>query len=300
MIGKILLFGGSGFLGPVILEKYSDIISVGRTSPPNYIKNKHIFFESLEDLSVLDDINVDKVIFLIGNSNHHYLNNTVSEGINYNILPLKKVMAYFSKRRLKKFICLTSILLYGNEEKNKPTNEQDEIFPYQNEYIFSKFLSEQIVSFYEDQVPSIILRCSNIYGPTKLIRPDVIPTLIQDCIGPNQVSVWSKSPKRDFIFLEDAADAIIKLLDANYTGVLNFGTGKASSIGEICDILEKCSGKNIKDKFLNVNGPKKFVCDMTLMNNLIDWRPKHSIESGIIKTYNIMKKWSSQCLWWEK
>ena len=33
---KTLLFGGSGFFGPVILSKDKDIISVGRTKPPRY------------------------------------------------------------------------------------------------------------------------------------------------------------------------------------------------------------------------------------------------------------------------
>ena len=37
---KTLLFGGSGFFGPVILSKNPDIISVGRTKPPIECKNK--------------------------------------------------------------------------------------------------------------------------------------------------------------------------------------------------------------------------------------------------------------------
>ena len=35
---KTLLFGGSGFFGPVILSKDKDIISVGRTKPLNIVK----------------------------------------------------------------------------------------------------------------------------------------------------------------------------------------------------------------------------------------------------------------------
>ena len=39
---KTILFGGSGFFGPIILKKYPDIISVGRTKPPKELKNKHL------------------------------------------------------------------------------------------------------------------------------------------------------------------------------------------------------------------------------------------------------------------
>tara|TARA_B110000503_G_scaffold23182_1_gene36098 strand:- start:12775 stop:13686 length:912 start_codon:yes stop_codon:yes gene_type:complete len=300
MSGKTLLFGGSGFLGPVILNQYPHIVSVGRSSPPSYIKNEHIFFDSINDLSLLDNIKIDNVIFLIGNSNHHYLNNTCIEAINYNVLPLKKALSYFSKRSLKKFVCFTSILLYGKEGRNELISEKHKIFPYQNEYIFSKFLSEQVVKYYENQVPSIILRCSNIYGPTKLVRPDVIPTLIQQCLGPYEVSVWNKKPKRDFIFLEDAADIIVKLLNTDFSGILNFGTGKTTSIGQICDILEHCSGKKIIDKSLKVEGPKIFQNDISLIKSLIDWSPKYNIETGITKTYHTMSEWASECNWWKE
>ena len=36
---KIALFGPSGFLGPSILEQYPEILAVGRTPPPKYVKN---------------------------------------------------------------------------------------------------------------------------------------------------------------------------------------------------------------------------------------------------------------------
>ena len=40
-MSKVILFGGSGFFGPVIL-KNKEIISIGRTPPPKEITNKHI------------------------------------------------------------------------------------------------------------------------------------------------------------------------------------------------------------------------------------------------------------------
>ena len=46
---KTLLFGGSGFFGPVILSKDKDIISVGRTKPPEYCQNQHIQIKDLND-----------------------------------------------------------------------------------------------------------------------------------------------------------------------------------------------------------------------------------------------------------
>ena len=74
------------------------------------------------------------------------------------------------------------------------------INPYVNKYVFSKFLSEQIVEYYKDLVPSIIIRLSNIYGYTKLNRPDLIPTIMQDIFEKEKVEIWSNKPK-EILFL---------------------------------------------------------------------------------------------------
>ena len=88
---KTLLFGGSGFFGPVILSKNPDIISVGRTKPPIECKNKHIQIDDLTQLNKLDNINFDKVIFLIGSSNHHEINLKDNMGIDLNVYPLNLI-----------------------------------------------------------------------------------------------------------------------------------------------------------------------------------------------------------------
>ena len=56
---KTLLFGGSGFFGPVILSKDKNIISVGRTKPPSYCQNKHIQINNLDELYKLDELEFD-------------------------------------------------------------------------------------------------------------------------------------------------------------------------------------------------------------------------------------------------
>ena len=84
---KTILFGGSGFFGPIILEKYPEIISVGRTRPPKNLKNKHINIKNLNNLNKLNKLNFDKVIFLIGSSNHHIINKDIDIGIKYNFEP---------------------------------------------------------------------------------------------------------------------------------------------------------------------------------------------------------------------
>ncbi len=298
MTAQTILFGGSGFLGPIILEGHPEILSVGRTPPPAYITNKHINISSLDDLSVLDDISFKYVIFLIGNSDHHSILRKPSLGIEYNVSPLQKILEYLATRTIKKIICFSTVLLYDSTTCALPVGESQQINPYTHPYIFSKYVAEELVKCYQETIPSITVRCSNIYGPTKLIRPDLIPTLIQKALSPREVTVWSTKPMRDFLYLPDAAEAIVKLLDGDFTGTVNLGSGRARSVKDVVHIIERLSGKNITDLCKDVSGPVHFECDITLLKNLTGWKPTYTLEEGIELTYVRMKKWADECRWW--
>ena len=291
---QTLLFGGSGFFGPVILSKDKNIISVGRTKPPSYCKNKHIQINNLDELNKLDELEFDKVIFLIGSSNHHEINLNIDMGIDFNVYPLNKALDYFSKKKLKKFICFTTILLYDQKKLVIPVDETQDINPYANKYIFSKYLSEEIVKFYQNTVPSIIVRLSNIYGYTELRRPDLIPTIMQDVFEKEKVEIWSNKPKRDFIFTEDAAEAVLKILNTDFTGIVNLGSGKMSSLKLISEIIEDLYGKKIISKNQPVSGPMEFNTNIKRISELTGWEPKFDIKKGLEKTFKIMKSYYSK------
>ena len=53
-------------------------------------------------------------------------------GIDLNVYPLNKALAYFSKRKLKKFICFTTILLYDQNKFKLPVSEDQQLNPYIN------------------------------------------------------------------------------------------------------------------------------------------------------------------------
>ena len=156
-----------------------------------------------------------------------------------------KIMEYLKNKKIKKFICFTTILLY-KKKSNRRVSEKDEINPYENNYIFSKHLLEEVVNFYKYKIPSIIVRLSNIYGYSKLIRPDLVPTLMQKVFKKKKIYVWSDKPIRDFIFAEDAADAVVKLLNSRFTGVINVGSGKSNSVKNLIGIISKYSNKKIE------------------------------------------------------
>jgi UDP-glucuronate decarboxylase len=282
-----ILLGSSGFLGPQIIAKYPDVISVGRTVPS--IACRHFDCESITKLpQVLDGIDFDKVIMMIGSSDHHALNSDGTKAMERNVVPLKHLFSYLRSRPIQKVISFTSILLYDRNRMTLPVDESQAISPYENEYIFSKYLAEEVCRFHSD-VPNIVARLTNIYGPTKAIgRPDVVNQLVERLIFDGAANVINTLPQRDFIFTEDAADAIMKLLDSQHTGPVNLASGQMHSIGEIVAILERISQKKIKVLGGAVTGHMKFVADISLIKRIVDWSPQYTIEQGLTKTYREM------------
>ena len=172
-----------------------------------------------------------------------------------------------------------------------PVDEAQNIDPYINKYVFSKYLSEQIVQYFAKSIPSIIVRLSNIYGYTRLKRPDLVPTIMQDVFEKENVKIWNDEPKRDFIFTEDAADAVLKLIDSKFQGTVNLGSGKMSSIKDMCRIISNISGKEIVSENKKVSGPMEFVTDISQIKKITDWEPKYDIQRGLKKTYEVMKRY---------
>lgn len=291
-----ILFGGSGFLGPAILRRYPEMVSVGRTAPD--LANRHIHIDSLADLGPLRDVEFDKVIFIIGNTDHKKLEReTIPVGeptaFDYHVTPLVQTLEQLKGRKLRKFVHFSTILMYDEKRLTLPVNEDAPIDPYKTRYVTSKYLAEEVSKYYARWVPMVTVRLSNIYGPTRLRRVDLVHLLCRKLIEEGRSQMWSTRPERDFIHIEDAGDAVVQLLDSEFTGTVNLGSGTLTSAGRIKEILEAESGGSLEVLDVPVQGPMQFQCDITRLRRAIDWAPRYTIEEGLRQTYREMKRYLS-------
>ena len=287
---KTILIGPTGFLGPSFLKKNPSMIAVGRSGLPNHLSNEFFPIKGDLDFSELDNLEFENVIFLIGSSDHQVLNSSPSMAIEKNVLALSRFLWYLrdSNRKVNKIINFTTMLQYDTKKMTLPCNESQPRNPSVNNYVLSKFVSELITEQHRDKFSIIDVRISNVYGPTKLMRPDIVPSVIWSLIAGKDTSVWTKKPKRDFIFVDDAIDAVIKLLDTEYSGPVNLGSGVSSSVNDICSKLESLSGVIIADQEKLVSGHMEFVQDISLIKSLTGWSPKKSLDEGLEITFNEM------------
>ena len=286
-----ILFGGSGFLGPHILSLDPAMISVGRTPPPT--PNRHIPIESLANLDALRDVGFDKVVYIIGNTDHHNLEKEVIPrdepiAFDYHVTPLLRTLEQLKQYPIKRFIHFSTILMYDERRITLPVSEHSPIDPYKNRYVLSKYMAEEALNFYRRWIPIMNVRLSNIYGPTPLTRWDLIHIISHKLLRDGHAEMWSTRPERDFIHVADAARAVIELLNADYDGNLNLGTGTMTSVEIVKEALEEASGGTIDVLDIPVQGPKQFQCDMTTLNRLIEWTPRYSTAEGVRQTYKTM------------
>lgn len=286
-----ILFGGSGFLAPYILETHPEMVSVGRTPPST--PNRHVQVDSLADLDAVRELEFDKVIYIVGHTDHHAMEREqIPRGeptaYDYHVLPFLQTMEQLKQYPIRKLIQFSTSLVYDETRITLPVAEDAPIDPYKNRYVFSKYLVEEAAKFYAHWVPIITVRMGNLYGPTPLRRYDLVHVLAHQLLDEGKGEVWSTEPARDFIYVEDAARAIVKLLDTDYTGIVNLGSGTMSSVRTVVDVLEEVSGGRVTDLRRPVPGPMRFRYDLSLLHSLIDWEPDYSIEAGVRRTFEVM------------
>lgn len=137
---------------------------------------------------------------------------------------------------------------------------------------------------------------TNLYGPNDNFHPEnshVLPALMRrfheaKVRGDKEVVVWgSGSPLREFLHVDDLADAVIFLMD-KYSGLshLNVGSGKEVTIKELAELVKdvvEFKGELVWDKTKPDGTPRKLMDSSKLME--LGWEPKISLRDGLVDTY---------------
>lgn len=174
----------------------------------------------------------------------------------------------------------------------------DEKHPMQGQspYSASKMAGDKMAeSYYKSfELPVATIRPFNTYGPRQSARA-VIPTIISQILaGKKSIKLGSLTPTRDFNYVKDTAEAFIKIAENDKTigEVINAGTGKEISIGDLVKKIIKLSGKEveiqcdeqrIRPKDSEVN---RLLCDNRRILELTDWKPNYTIDEGLKETIN--------------
>lgn len=132
-----------------------------------------------------------------------------------------------------------------------------------------------------------------LYGPyehPKRLVSSVILSLLKGetalCSHGNQV--------RDYMYVDDAADAFVKLLDSNLSGPVNIASGEKIKLKEIVHVI---ANQIKREDLIRLGGietstdePPVIVADVSRLQHELKWRPKCSLVEGIERTIEWWKQ----------
>lgn len=295
---KVLITGGSGFVG-------QNIIHLLRESKPNYkiynLSRTPLDIEGVENIKCEADTydfnelehQFDCIIHLLALSNEKFCED-FSYANSINVEFTRKVLDFALKQKnLEKFIHLSSIIIYDNKN-TPPVNEEGLLNLNYTTYSFTKGISEYYANFYRSKfnLPVVIFRLSNIYGPYQEFNnsPFLVPSKIVQALTEKKIEVFNLTPKRDWIYSGDAAEAIVKAMGSEITGTYNLAGGKGFSVEDIVI----CIAHQLKVDYVSLNkpmtGPLDFYCDITKINSDLSWAPKTSLKDGMKMTLEYINK----------
>jgi nucleoside-diphosphate-sugar epimerase len=293
---NILIIGGTGFIGyhlaKKFLQKNFKVTSVSKNPPKKlrFLKKvKYIICDINNDriLKKIDD-NFDYVVNLGGYIDHKNKRETYRS----HYLGLKKITKIFIKKKIKKFIQIGSSMEYGRVQS--PQKEHFKCYP-ESIYGISKLLStEYLINLYKKKkFPVVILRLYQVYGPNQ-DKNRLIPIIIDSCKNNKSFPCSSGVQFRDFLFVDDLINAILRCLEKKVEGkIINVGSGKKIKVKKIINQIVKFykAGKPLFGKVkLRKEEMLKVYPSLLNVRKFLGWKAKVSFDSGILKTINFYNK----------
>ena len=296
---KIYVAGHRGLVGSAILKRLE---SLGYT---NILTRSYIELDLTNQKAVQSFFNQEKpeYIFLAAAKvgGIHANDTYPADFIRNNILIQTNIIDQAFKYGAKKLLFLGSSCIYP---KLAPQPMKEEYLltgalePTNQWYAIAKIAGIKMCQAYRRQYGfnAICAMPTNLYGPNDnfdLKNSHVLPALIRKFHEAKKedkdvVEIWGTGkPMREFLHVDDLADACVFLMD-NYDSeeIINVGTGKDISIGELAELISKIvgfQGKIVYDLSKPDGTPKKLLD--TIKINTLGWRPSTNLSAGITATY---------------
>jgi len=173
-------------------------------------------------------------------------------------------------------------------DENHPLQGQS---PYSATKIGADKLAEAFHRSFD--LPVVTIRPFNTYGPRQSDRA-VIPTIIAQCMAGDVIRLGSLSPTRDLNYVSDTVEGFISCAKSpDAVGqVINIGSGKEISIGDLAHKIGELMGKSIQiesqDERIRPEGSEvdRLCAANDLAKDLLGWEPNYSLTEGLRHTIN--------------
>jgi len=296
---KIFVAGHRGMVGSAILRKleqegYTNLIT--RSSKELDLRNQ----QAVADFFATEK--PDYVFLAAAKVGGIVANNTYRADFLYENLAIQNNVIHSAYQNgVKKLLFLGSSCIYPKLAPQPLKEEYLLTGPLEqtNEpYAIAKIAGIKLCDAYRDQYGCnfISVMPTNLYGYNDNYHPEnshVLPALIRKfheakSKGEQTVTIWgSGSPKREFLFADDLADACYFLMETyNEPNLINIGTGEDLSIKELALMIQEVigfEGELVFDTSKPDGTPRKLM-DVSKLHSL-GWKHQIELKQGIALAY---------------
>lgn len=296
---KILVCGGRGMVGSAIIRElksrgFNNIFAP--TSDDLNLTNQHAVEEFFKR---------EKPVFVFmaaAKVGGIHANNTQKADFMYRNLMIQSNVIHSSYvHGVEKLLFLGSSCIYP-KMSNQPIKEEylmtGELESTNDSYALAKIAGIKMCQSYNEQYGTnfISLMPTNLYGSNDnydLNSSHVLPALIRKIHEAKEsndnITVWgSGSPKREFLYVDDLAEACVDLFQS-YKGndIINIGTGEDISIKDLVYLIQDVIGYDCDIEFdsSKPDGTPRKLLDVSRATDL-GWSYKTSLRDGIKLAYN--------------
>lgn len=299
----VLVTGGAGFIGSHIvdklIEKDYDVCVVDNLVSGNVENiNPKAKFYKVDVRDNLEDVfKENKIEYCIHQAAQVSVTKSMEDPLldcSVNILGTLNLLSFCARYKVKKFIYASSAAVYG-EPQYLPIDENHPKNPM-SFYGISKLTAEKYIERFAQNYgfEYVIFRYSNVYGPRQdpFGEGGVVSIFCERMQNDKDVLIFGDGNQtRDFIFVEDVAEANCLALKNPIKGTFNLSTNTRVSINELFEMISSLTGyqKNAVYAQRRAGDIQHSTLDNSLLKSLLSWSPKYSLKEGLTKTIEYFK-----------
>lgn len=296
---KIVVVGGAGFLGSHINKKLIeaghevkvlDNLSRGRRE---LVDERAKFIQvdlSDQEATAKELLGFEAVIHL---ASYIIVPESIEKAVEYtenNVVNTVKLLEAMRTAEVKKIVFSSSATVYGDQDK-LPLTEDSPLSIQTNQYGASKVSMEAFINVYNRLYGFDVthLRYFNPYGPNEDHQPEThaIPNFIKAVLKKEEVPLyWGGQQVRDFIYVEDLAEAHVGVLDLSGFNIFNVGTETGTKVIDVVKTIFEVVGyeTTISDLGERAGDAKANYASYQRLKSTTGWEPKTSLKEGLEKT----------------